>query len=146
MSLLSNRLENFLLSIINWTRSSFVENKFFHFSSPIWYLTKSLKTLNELNLVSLNSGQYSNIWNISSSCCLHNLQVGSSLYWLNLCMFVCNRQVPVRILAFTIALSHCWGVWWQWCFQKNSLEETSLSGSLRQIDRGVGFTQDTNNC
>ena len=24
--------------------------------------------------------QYSNIWNISSSCCLHNLQVGSSLY------------------------------------------------------------------
>ena len=44
-----------------------MENKFFHFSLPIWYLTKSLKTLNELNLVSVNSGQYSNIWNISSS-------------------------------------------------------------------------------
>ena len=56
MSLLSNRLENFLLSIINWTRSSFVENEFFHVSSPIWYLTKSLKTLNEFNQVSVNSG------------------------------------------------------------------------------------------
>ena len=99
MSLLSNRLENFLLSIINRTRSSFVENEFFHFSSPVWYITKSLKTLNELNLVAVNSGQYSNIWNISSSCCLHNLQVGFSLFCLNLCMFVCNRQVPVRILA-----------------------------------------------
>ena len=44
LSLLTNRLENFLQSIINWRRS-FVENKFFHVSSPIWYLTKSLKTL-----------------------------------------------------------------------------------------------------
>ena len=49
MSLLSNMWEYFLLLIINWTRSSFVENEFFHVTSPIWYLTKSLKTLNEYN-------------------------------------------------------------------------------------------------
>ena len=77
--------------------------RIFHVSCSIWYLTKSLKTLNEFNLVSVNSAQYSNIWNLSSSCCLHNLHVGSSRYWQNLYIYVCNRQAAVRNLAFTIA-------------------------------------------
>ena len=45
MSLLSNRWENFLLSIINWTRTSFVDIKFFHVSSPIWVPDNALQDL-----------------------------------------------------------------------------------------------------